>query len=159
TTAEREFEDGKRNGALQQLLAKIECEFPTQMLRNEMEAVLRDIVQENQGRGVAEDEIRKHEQELVGMANQTARERLRSTFFLLRVAEKENLKVSEEELAQQVAGMAMRYKVTFDKMVKDLRKRNAIPMIQEQILCRKALDLIAANVTVLEPKNAPATKA
>ncbi|MEO6847518.1 MAG: trigger factor [Chthoniobacterales bacterium] len=155
-SAEREYEDAKRNGALKQLLANIDCELPAQMLRNEMESILGDIVRENQVRGVAEDEIRKHQQELVGVANQTARDRLRSTFFLLRVAEKENLKVAEEELIQQISGMATRYKVTFDKMVKDLRKRNAISLIQEQILCRKALDLIASNVTVLEPKNAPA---
>lgn len=155
--AEREYEMRKRDGAVRQLLSKVECELPTQMLRAEIDSVLRDIVSENQSRGIGEDEIRAHEQELIGAAQLSARERLRSTFLLLRIAEQENLKVTEQDLVERVQDMSARYNVTFDKMVKDLRKREALPMLQEQILCRKALDLIASNVTVRPKLEAPAT--
>ena len=155
--AEREYEMRKRDGAVRQLLSKVDYELPTQMLRSEIDSVLRDIVSENQSRGISEEEIRAHEQELIGAAQLSARERLRSTFLLLRIAEKENLKVTEQDLVERVQDMSARYNVTFDKMVKDLRKREALPMLQEQILCRKALDLIASNVTVRPPSEAAAT--
>ena len=56
--------------------------------------------------------------------------------------------MTEQDLIGRIQAMAHRYEMPFDKMVRDLRKRDAIPMLQEQILCAKALDLIVAGVTV-----------
>jgi trigger factor len=149
--AENEFETGKRNGAMQKLFAQFQCELPTHLVNNEMGGIMREIVQENQGRGVSEDELKAHETDIQGAAKQSATERVRSMFLLLRIAEKENLKVTEQDLAFHVTQMAARYQIPVQKFIKDLQKRNAIGQIREQLLVGKALDFVSANVTVREP--------
>ena len=138
----------KRNGVMSALLSKVECELPTQMVRDQTQSVLSDIVRENQARGVTEEVLKEHERELVGSAAQTARERLKGTFILLRIAEQEKLRVTEAELRAKVNQLARRYEMSFDKMLKELQKRRALDQISEEILSGKALDFVAQEATV-----------
>lgn len=142
------IESAKRTGAMAHLTAKVECELPTSLVRRQTQSILDDIVRENQERGVADDMLREHEQELVGSAAQSARERIKGTFILLRIAEKEGITVTEMDLRRRIAALAQRARMAFDKMVKELKKRNAIDQIRDEILTAKALDLVASHVTV-----------
>jgi trigger factor len=155
--AAQQFESSKRQAAVKFLLEKVTCELPASVVEREMTGILREIVQENQVRGISDDQLREHQDELVGAAQQGARERVRSNFLLLRIAEKENLEVSQQDIAQRVFEMASRYEIPVKKLVKDLQRRDGFGPLREQILMGKALDLLAANVTVREPANsAPA---
>jgi len=146
--AEEEFETKRRSGAMQFLLSKVDCELPAELVKNEMDGILSEIVKENQVRGVSDDELRAHQDELIGVAQQNARDRVRGTFLLLKVAEKEKLQVTEQDLAMRVTALASRYGISVQKMVKDLRRRDAFGALREQILTGKALDLLVSNVTV-----------
>jgi len=148
---QRQFETEKRNGVMQNLLSKFDCELPEQMLQDEMATILREIVEENQMRGISEDQLREHESELVGAAQQNARARVRGNFLLQRIAEAENLEVTQEDMIQHILTMAQRCETSVDKMINDLRKHEALPHVRDQILRRKALDLVASNATVVPP--------
>ena len=76
---------------------------------------------------------------------------MRGNFFLLRVAEKEKLEVTDTDMLMAVSEMARRYEIPVKKLVKDLQAREGFGPVREQILMGKALDLIAANVTVRAP--------
>ena len=75
---------------------------------------------------------------------------MRGNFLLLRIAEKEKIEVSEQDVAQRVLEMASRYQIPVNKLVKDLQRRDGLGPLREQILVGKALDLLASNVTVRE---------
>ncbi len=143
-----QIDAAKRNGVMSALISKIECELPTQMVRQQTQSILSDIVRENQTRGVTEDVIKENEKELVGSAAQSARDRIKGTFVLLRIAEKEGIKVTDMELRNRINAMARRYEMTFDKMLKELQKRGAIDQISEEVLTGKALDFVASEATV-----------
>lgn len=149
--ATTQFENDKRNGALRYLLAKVQCELPAHSVEREVSSILREIVQENQGRGVSDDELRAHQDELVGMAQRSAQDRVRGNFLLLRIAEKEKLEVSETDLILALSSMSQRYEIPIKKLIKDLQARDGIGPVREQILMGKALDLVASNVTVTPP--------
>jgi trigger factor len=120
-----------------------------------MGSILREIVRDNQVRGISDDEIRKHQDELIGAAQQGAKDRVRGNFLLLRVAEKEKLNVTEEDVTRRVIEMAARYEIPVGKLVKDLERRNGFGPLREQILIGKALDLLAVNVRVRESSSEP----
>lgn len=143
-----ENEAGKRGEIMKTLLARVECELPIGMVRNETKRILSEIVRENQARGVADQILKENEKELVGMASQNARERLKGTFILLRIAEKEGIRVSREELFGRVATLAERSQIAFEKMLKELEKRNGLEQIQEEIITAKTLDFLVANASV-----------
>jgi trigger factor len=149
--ADNEFEKAKRNGAIKHLLSHVQCELPAQAVEREVSGILREIVEENQGRGVSDEELRSHQDELVGIAQQSARDRVRANFLLLRIAEKEKIQISETDMLMAVSEMSRRYEIPVKKLVKDLSARDGFGPLREQILMGKALDLIASHVTVREP--------
>jgi trigger factor len=146
--AEQNFEEAKRQAALSFLGERVTCELPESFVANESRNMLREIVYENRMRGISDEEIQKHQDELVGAANKGATERVRTNFLLLRVAREEKITVTEAEMATVVYEMAQRYEIPIKKFVTDLKKKDAIDGIREQVLARKALDLLAGKVTV-----------
>jgi trigger factor len=143
-----ENETSKRSQVMKALLSRVECELPVGMVRSETQRILSDIVSENQARGVADQVLKENEKELVGMASQNARERLKGTFILLRIAEKEGIRVTREELFGRVAALAERAKLGFEKMRKELEKRNGLEQIQEEIISAKTLDFLVSSASV-----------
>ena len=141
-------EAAKRNDIMKQLLASFECELPANMVRGETQRILGELVRENQARGVAEEVLKENQKELVGVASQNAREKLKGTFLLLRIAEAEGLRVSREEIFGRIAALAERYKVTFEKMAKDLEKSNGIDQLNEEIITAKTLDFLVSKANV-----------
>jgi trigger factor len=155
--AEANFHNAKRQVAVRFLLDRVDCELPAPVVAKEAGEILQDIVRDNQVRGVSEDEMRKHQDELIGAAQQGARDRVRGNFLLLRVAEKEKLEVTEEDLTRRILELAARYEIPVAKLVKDLERRKGFGALREQILIGKALDLLAANVRVRASASQPAT--
>jgi trigger factor len=143
-----ENESNKRNQVLKALLSRVECELPATMVREQTRRILADVVRDNQARGVTDEILKQNEKGLVGMASESARERVKGTFVLLRVAEKEGIRVTREEIFGRVAALAERAGVSFEKMQKELEKRSALDQIQEEILTSKALDFLVANASV-----------
>jgi FKBP-type peptidyl-prolyl cis-trans isomerase (trigger factor) len=127
---------------------EFDIELPANMVRGETQRILGELVRENQARGVAEEVLKENQKELVGVASQNAREKLKGTFLLLRIAEAEDLAVSREEIFGRIAALAERYKVTFEKMVKELQKSNGIDQLTEEILTVKALDFVVSKANV-----------
>ncbi|MCX7868620.1 MAG: trigger factor [Terrimicrobiaceae bacterium] len=157
--AESAFENGKRRLALERLLSNANFDLPSTEVERETRGVLLDIIRENQIRGVSDEELRKHEDELIGMAQQSARNRVRAKFLLLHIARREKFEATEAELTELVIEIARRNQIPVKKLVASLRKRGGIEELREQILRRKALDLLAANVSVKLPAAQPAQPA
>lgn len=141
-------ENTKRNEIMRQLLSQVECELPVDLVRTQTRRILNDIVRENQARGIGEDVLKENEQQLLGTASQNARDQLKSTFILLRVAEAEGLRATQQEFNQRIGALAHRYEMTPSKLLKELEKRNAVDQITEEIITSKALDFLASNASV-----------
>ncbi len=143
-----EVQGSKINQVMKFLLSGVECELPASMVRAETQHILGEIVRENQSRGISADVLKGSEKELVGLASQNAREKVKGNFILHRIAELEGIKVKREEVLGRVAGMARQYKMTFEKMIKELEKSNGFDKITEEILTAKTLDFLITNASV-----------
>ena len=143
-----DIERDKKNQVIAHLLSKVECELPANMVRSETRRILSELVRENQSRGLADNVLKENEKELVDTATKGARERLRGSFILLRIAEQENIKVTKEEFEQHIDLMATRYQTSREKIIKELSDRDALEQINEEILTGKTLDFLASNASV-----------
>jgi trigger factor len=141
-------EGRKREDIMRQLLSQVECELPSDMVRTETRRILADVVRENQARGIGEDVLKENEQQIVGGAAENARQKLKSTFILLRIGEAEGIKVTQEEFNRRIVQLAVRYDMKPDKLLKKLDERNALDQITEEILTAKVLDFLVANASV-----------
>ncbi len=145
---QRQADAAKRSSVMAHLTAKVECELPTNLVRQQTQSILDEIVKENQERGVADEILREHEKDLVGSAAQSARDRIKGTFILLRIAEKEKIGVTDMDMRRRIAQLAQRSRMSFDKMLKELQKRGVIDQIREELITAKTLDFVASQASV-----------
>jgi len=156
-SADYQFDVGKRNAAVKKLLGLFTCELPEQAVAAETGSILKDIVAESQARGMSDDDLKSSTDQIVETASESARERVRANFVLLRIAEQEKIEETEAELYQAVLEMSERHRVPVKKLVKDLSRKGGIGRIREQIRITKALDYVISSATVTElsePKEA-----
>lgn len=144
----RDADRDRRNQIMDALLSQVECELPEEMVARETRRVLSEIVQENQQMGISDEQLKEAEKDLVAKAGKAARDRLKGTFILLRIAEKEEIRVSREDYERRVLEMAMRFQTPPEKIKKRIRENEAEQRIQEEILTGKVLDFLALDDSV-----------
>ena len=149
-TAERKTanEDQKKQQILAQLTGAADFELPNDFVRGETRRIMNDIVKQNQERGVSDEEIRENESNIVENAGAAARDRLKGAFILTRIAEKEGIQVTREEMDGRLNALAARHGMPREKLLKNLQEREALGQIQEEILLGKTLAFLSANATV-----------
>ena len=145
---EHERERAKEGQVVQYLHERIQFELPPALLKNETRRVLGELVQRNRERGIPDEMLKDKEKELIEGAASLAAQRLKTNFILHRIAEREKIETSSEEVDQQIREEAARYNISVDKMRKELEEHDRLNALAEQILLGKTLDFLKANVSV-----------
>jgi trigger factor len=138
----------RKNQIMAHLLSKVECELPQGLVRNEARRIMSEIVRENQARGVPDEALKENEKDIVGSATQSAKDRLKGTFILVRIAEQEKIAVTKSEFDQRIAMLAARHGMPLDKIKSQLAESGGLDQIEEEILTGKVLDFLASNASV-----------
>jgi len=140
------------------LLDRVNFELPESAVAQETRNAVYDIVRQNTKRGVTREQIEKQKEEIYSAATCNAKERVKLAFLIQRIAEKEELKVSQEEILKRAQSLATLYQIPLEKFLKDLQKRDGVPELYEQILHEKVLDLLEKNA-VIEDGSPPSASA
>ena len=139
-----------RGQLIQGLLAATNFDLPESAVAHETRNVVYDIVRENTQRGVARDLIEKQKDEIYSVAAQNAKERVKLSFLIQRIAEKESIQVSQDEVLKRVQSLAMAYQIPLEKFLKDLQKRNGVRELFDQIAHEKVLAFLEQNAKIEE---------
>src|SRR5256886_1715268 len=145
---EHDAERAKEAQIVKYLHERIQFELPQALLQNETRRALAELVQRNRERGVTDDMLKEKEKELIDAAAGMAAHRLKTNFILHRIAERENIQVTKEDLDLRIRQEAARYDISPDKMRKELQERKALDEVTEQLLLGKTLDFLKANVSI-----------
>jgi len=127
------------------LLNRVNFELPEAVVAQETRHVVYNIVQENTKRGVGRDLIEQQKEEIYSAAARSAKDRVKLSFLIRRIAAKEDLKVSQEEALHRVQSLASAYQIPVEKFIKDLQKRDAVGEIYEQIAHEKVIRFLEQN--------------
>jgi trigger factor len=142
-----------RGQIIDALLASSNFELPETAVAHETKNVVYNIVQENSKRGVPRELIEKQKEEIYTAAARGAKERVKLAFLVQRIAEKEAIKVSQEEVLQEVQALSAMYQIPPDKFIKDLQKRNGINELYDKLAHEKVLNFLEINAKI---ENVPA---
>ena len=154
---EHERERAKEGQVVKYLHERIQFELPPALLKNETRRILAELVQRNRERGVTDEMLKEKEKGLIESAAGLAAHRMKTNFILHRIAERENVKVSRDDMNAGLREEAARYNVPAEKMRKELQEHDGLDAFAEQILLGKTLDFLKANVSV-EAAQEPAVK-
>ena len=141
---ELNFKNNKsvRNQLIGALLKQVSFDLPESALAHETRNVVYDIVRENQQRGVSQDIIEKQKEEIYNAASAGAKDRVKAAFLFQKIAAKENITATQEEIMQRIYQIAQMSQTTPDKLIKDLQKRNGINEIFDQVRNEKVVDFL-----------------
>jgi trigger factor len=150
-----------RNQLVRGLLDRINFDLPETAVAQETRNVVYDIVQQNAKRGIPRQVMEQQKDQIYSTATQNAKEKVKVAFLLQKIAEKEDIKVSQEEIAQRIQHLAGLYQIPAEKFAKDLQKRNGLIEIYDQLMNEKVIDLLQQNakiedVTPPPPASVPA---
>jgi trigger factor len=134
-----------RNELVRALLGRVNFELPETAVAQETRNVVYDLVQENAKRGVSRQVIEQQKDQIYSAATQSAKDRVKIQFLLQKIAEKEDIKVSQEEIARRVQHLAVVYQIPPEKFLKDLQKRNGLIEVYDQIMNEKVIDFLEQN--------------
>ena len=147
-----------RTELVRALLGRVNFDLPETAVAHETRNVVYDLVQENTKRGVPRQVIEQQKEQIFSAATHNAKERVKVQFLLQKIAEKEDIKISQEEIAQRVHHLAGMYQIPADKFLRDLQKRNGLIEIYDQIMNEKVIDFLQQNAKIedVPPGSSPA---
>ena len=143
-----------RNQCVDKLLSAVNCDLPETIVNEATRAAVHNIVQQNHQRGVGKEIIEENKDKIYANAKTDAEVRVKANYILSKIAEKEGIKVTDQELSRQVAAMAAQQKVKPQKLAQQLKDNGTIYQVQEEIMNAKVIDLLEekAKVTEIDPK-------
>ncbi|MCA1658327.1 MAG: trigger factor [Verrucomicrobiaceae bacterium] len=156
---EHEIERVKEGQIVKFLQEHVSFDLPPSVLQNETRRALNELVHRNRERGIPDEMLKGKEKELIEGAGSLAAHRLKSNFILHRIAEREKIEMTREELDERIRELAAQYNISVEKMKKELDENDRLNGLAEELLLGKTLDFLKSNVsveTISEPSAAPA---
>ena len=132
-----------RNQVIHALLSRANFDLPETAVAMETRNVVYDLVQQGTQRGMGRDLIEKQKDEIYSVAANNAKDRVKLSFLIQRIAEQEKITVTQDDAVKRAQQLAAMYQMPLDQFIKDLQKRNGINELFEQALREKVLDLLA----------------
>jgi trigger factor len=135
--------NAERQQITEALLEAVDFPIPESGVESETESVLRDFMQRNMQQGVSAEDFEKHKDSLHDGASKAAHARLKSRLILSKIAEKEKVKVENEDFSRMIMMEAQQSGENPEKLVKELRKdQNRVNQMRRDIILGKTMDLI-----------------
>ena len=141
-------ERATRNELVRTLLGRVNFDLPESAVAQETRNVVYDLVQENAKRGISRQVIEQQKEQIYSAAAHNAKERVKVQFLLQKIAEKEALTVSQEEIARRVQYLATMYQIPPEKFLKDLQKRNGMIEVYDQVMNEKVITFLEENAKI-----------
>jgi trigger factor len=130
------------------LLDRVQFELPETPVANVTRNVVYDHVREHTRRGIPREIIEEKKDEIYSSAAASAKERVKLTFLVQRIADKEKISVSQEDALTQARMISATHQIPLDQLLKDLQKRDAVQELFDQALHEKVLAFLENNAKI-----------
>lgn len=148
---EQQSMNAKRDQVIGKLSSMLDFPLPESVVEGETNGVLSDFIARNMSQGVTEEQLEEQKDKLFEGASTAAKDRVKAQLILSAVAEKEEIKVEDQDIQQAIMQEAMQSRIKPDDLVKQLREdRGRLSRLQQNCLYNKALDFLVSEATVTE---------
>jgi trigger factor len=151
----RQINDMKVNQIVAHFDAQADFDLPEDLIAQETQGQADAIVKRSVQAGMTENEIESQQTEIFATATSQAVSSLRTNFILQEIARVEKLAVSDSELINHLAQIAVSRKTAPKKFIKDLQRAGRLPSIRSSMMIGKAIDFLVAHANVVESTETP----
>ncbi len=141
-----------RNEAIAQFIEKHDVEIPKSLVESQARNLLNNFAQDLQQRGVDLNVVEKEFVQMAYTQMQTQAERdVRGALLLEKIAEIENIEISDDDLDAELQKMADYYRATADEIRASLDKQpGGTENIKNNLRTRQAIEVLISNAKVTE---------
>jgi len=139
-----------RRQITEQLTAEAAWELPPQLLRRQAQRELQRSILELQAAGFPDEEIRRQINQLQQNMLGTTERSLKEHFILERIAEDHDLDASPEDIEKEILIISLQQETSPRRVRAQLEKRGDMDALRNQIVERKAIDLITSEADMQE---------
>jgi trigger factor len=129
-----------RQQLLDQLTSAVRIDLPQDLVKRQVQSTLRRKVMEMRDAGFTEDEIRRRSVELQQNSISATNQSLREHFVLAKIADKEELEVTPDDIDNQIQVMALQSEESPRRVRSRLEKEGLMDTLEIQILEQLAVD-------------------
>ncbi len=149
--AAHEMEDRRiENAVIERLIDSHGMELPAPMIEEQVAARLETLRRERAEQGLPEAEIEAQVKGQEQNARVQAERSARGFFLIEKIAEKENLKVSDEDLVKEFRSIADRNRTSFEDVRNYYREKNLLPQLAMEIVERKVRAFLREKTVVTD---------
>lgn len=142
----KEARAAKENAAVDKAIENAEMEIPDAMLNTQVRQMMNDFASRMQSQGLTMEQYFQ----FTGMTAEKMQEemkpqalkRIQTRLVLEKIAETENIEVSEDEVNEEISKMAEMYKMEADKL-KELLGDRELEQMKKDMAVQKAVTLVA----------------
>ena len=149
--AKREREDK----AVDAVIANAQMDIPEAMIQNQIQQLMNDFVQRMQAQGLSIEQYYQFtgldQAKIQEQMRPQALKRIQSRLVLEKVAEVENIQISDEKFEEELKTMADMYKMEVEKL-KELMGDAEKEQMKKDIAVQEAVTLVAESAKVVEKK-------
>ncbi len=138
------------NQILSKINSELEFELPQEIVMRETQSRVNDIFNSNTERGVSEEELVEHQEQIIESAGEQANNSVKTSFILEQIAEKEKIEVGQEEVLNRVNEIAARQKTSVKNLTKQLQKKNGFGRIINGLKIQKTLEFLRDSAVIKE---------
>lgn len=133
----------KHRAITQKLVEAVDFAIPESTLETERQRAVSNIVGRSLQNGMAENQLEQHKTEIFEHANQSAARDAKLSIILSRIAKKEGIELSNEDLSRAAYSVATQRRQKVDEFVKELQKDSEqMREFQVQVLMAKTAEFI-----------------
>ncbi|MGO8702655.1 MAG: trigger factor [Candidatus Brocadiia bacterium] len=149
---EREAALALEQQAFDRLLAAAPFELPQGVLKAQARNIMLRQQYRLRQRGVPAEEIEKHMDDLRNASEESAARNLKIYFILDRIAEKEKIFVTEDEVEARIAAMAGGYNLTPQRMRAQIEQEGSLSELRGGLRENKVVDFLLKSAKIEEAK-------
>jgi len=147
-------EKGRESSLANQVLGflhdKLDFELPAEIVEREAQNRANDMAMKAAKQGLPEEEILKHQDEILNNASQQARQNVRLSFILEQIATKEDLEVSDAQLSIALADYSARSGMAPKKFMAQAQKTGLVNRLRENLRIENAVDFLKRHAVIEE---------
>ncbi len=139
---EREEDRRLRDVLIKDLLSKVDLAVPESEVQEEARNIIYNVVRQNANRGVGEEEIEKHKDQIFESASQEAEESIKARYLLERIAREEEVEVGPEDIDRQIASMAGGYGMEPQQLKQELTSKGLLDNVKSDVKKNKTVEFL-----------------
>jgi trigger factor len=151
TAAKSEADARVQNELIAKIIETHEFEVPKTLVENQAQNLLNNLAQDLSGRGI---DLNKVEQDFVQMAYsqmRTQAERdIRGSLLLEKIAEQENIDITDADIDEEIGRMAEYYRTTPEQIRASLAQQGLEANIAGSLRTRRAIEAIYENAKITD---------